>query len=189
MGKIFRVIILIAVLLGTIGLAQKQVAWAQPSAKDDQSVQLPNVSPSYLKDANGDDDGSVKPPPKKVKTCKRGTYSVGGVSVLKVKRLAPDYCVMASLRKRHHVPGRIPPGAGTILADITLFQVIYRHHLVSTLPDKAGHVELCYAIPPGVTAKLYYRDDSEWEQMETKVKGNSACARVFASGYYALIGK
>jgi hypothetical protein len=188
-GKILRVLILIVVLVGSIGLAQKQAAWAQPSAADDRSAGSGNGTFSFLGGDEEDKGGTVKPPPKKVKACKRGTFSVGGVSVLKVKRLADDYCVMGSLQKRHHVPGKIPPGAGTILADITLFQVLYRHHFVSILPDRAGHVELCYAIPPGVKAKLYYRDHLQWKRMDTNVRGKTACARVFAAGYYALIGK
>lgn len=183
----FRVFMIFAILLGTIGLAQSGFAWAQPGAEDDPSIQAEPLAPLPHDD---DDDGTVHPPHEKVRACKKGTYSVGGVSTLKVKSLARYYCVQASLRKRNETWGRIPQGAGTILADITMFQVIYKGHFVKSLPSKAGHVELCYAVPPGKTAKLYYLDKKNvWTPMQTSVKNRLACARVQASGYYALIGK
>ena len=187
--KYFRVIIILAILLATVGLAQNGVAWAQPVTKNDPSVEAQG---DLLMPPPQDDNhhGTVHTPHDKIKVCKKGNYSVGGVSTLKVKRLARHYCVRASLRHRNETWGNIPAGAGTILADITLFQVIYKDHSVGHLPEEAGHVELCYAVPPGKNAKLYYLDKKNvWKPMETTVKKGVACARVRASGYYALIGK
>jgi hypothetical protein len=190
MGKIFRVIILIAVLLGTIGLAQKQIAWAQPATEDGQAAPLEAVSFTALTDDDDDDDGSVKTPPRKAKTCKKGNYALGGVAVLKVKRLAHDYCVTASLRKRSKDTGIIPAGAGTILADVTDVQFFYRHHRIGVLPDSKGKVEICYAIPPGKQGQIYFREygKKEWKPMLTTFDKSMACAPAQVSGSYALIG-
>ncbi len=192
MNKYLRVFIMIAVLLGTVGLARNRVAWAQPAAEPSQSVGAQDVSFAPEQDINyHDDDGTVKPPPKKTRICKDGSYSLGGVATLNVKNLAPDYCLVASLKKHQQTPGRIPHGAGKILADITVFQVIYRHHHVGNLPAKDGTVELCYAIPPGKNASLYFLNGRKlvWQPLETTVAGGTACAQIRASGSYAMIGK
>jgi hypothetical protein len=176
-----RVLVLLAILAGMIGLARQGEALTPPG--------MASAVPAQA-EAAGDDHGTVKPPPKKVKACRRGTYSVGGEAILKVKRLAPHYCVQASLRHRNEVWGNIPAGAGKILADLTLFQVIYKHHPVKSLPASDGHVELCYAVPPGKNAGLYYLDKHHvWTPLETTFKKGAACARIRTSGYYALIGK
>ena len=190
-GKYLRVIILIAVLAGTVGLAQNQVAWAQPAAESVESVQV-EVTPLALPSGHhDDDDGTVKPPPDRVKICKRGTFSVGGVATIKVKRLDRHYCVIAVLVRRNHMSKGTSTGGGQILADITLFQVTYKGHFVKSLPTNAGHVEICYAVPPGKKAKIYYLDFEEraWKPLPTTVHKRTACARIKASSAYALIGK
>jgi hypothetical protein len=180
-----RAAMILVILLGTIGLARNGVAWAQPGTKNDLSLQEQDGGFTPL--LRGDDDGTVHPPPESIKVCRTGTFSVGGVSILKVKRLAPHYCLKASLW--HEPLGTIPPGAGKTLADITLFQVIYKNHLVKSLPAKDGHVELCYAVLPGKQVKLYFLEKNVWKPMKTAVKEGLACARVETTGYYALIGK
>jgi hypothetical protein len=142
---------------------------------------------------NHDDDGTVKPPPDKFKACKRGNYSLGGVSVVRIKSLAPNYCVRASLHGRNHAPAQIPEGAGKILAEVTKLQFLYRNRRIDRLPDQDGHVEICYAVPPGKQVRLYFRQPSggnpAWRPLDTRVVNGVACARARLSGFYALIGK
>jgi hypothetical protein len=191
-NKYLRVFIMVAVLLVTVGLAQNRVVWAQPSTQPDQSVQFQGVSSAPQPDVNSDKDGgTVKPPPSKIKIGKNGNYSIGGVSTLTVKDLAPDYRILASLKKAKQAPKYVPSDVGQILADVTVIQFIYRNHHVSQLPVNKGTVELCYAIPPGKNASLYFlnEENGTWQPLETTVAAGTACSRVQASGSYALIGK
>jgi hypothetical protein len=191
-GKLIRVIILVSVLLGTIGLAQRQVAWAGPSTEDEQAARLQSFSPASLQDGDDDDDddGTVKPPRRKARICKSGNYSLGGVVVIHVKRLAHDYCLTAALRKSRKDPGRIPAGAGGILADITDVQFLHRHRRIGTLPASKGVVEICYAIPPGKQGQMYFREygKKDWKPLITTFVKGMACAPAQVSGSYALIG-
>ena len=188
MGKTIRVILLIVVLAGTIGLAQRQVAWAQPADEEVQSAQSESISPSVLQD-NEAKGGTVKPPPGKAKICKKGNYPLGGVAIVRVHRLAHDYCLTASLRKRSNDTGNIP--SRRILADITDIQFFYQNHRIGTLPDSKGDVEICYALPPGKQAQIYFRGfgSEEWKPLITAVTKHTACARAQVSGSYALIAQ
>jgi hypothetical protein len=92
--------------------------------------------------------GTVKPPPGDITICEDGIHSVGGVSTLDVKDLAPGYCLVAFLRDHGFALGRIPDGAGTVLADITFLRVFYQGRLFYELPAEDGQVKICYAVPP-----------------------------------------
>lgn len=85
----------------------------------------------------------------------------------------------------------ISTGGGRILADITLIQVTYKGRFVKSLPTNTGHVEICYAVPPGKKAKIHYLDFGKrvWKPLATTVHRRTACARIKASSAYALIGK
>ena len=192
MGKTIRVIILISVLLGTIGLAQRQAAWAQSPARDEQPSGLDAFSPPALVEENSERDrgGTVKPPDHKERICKRGTYSLRGVAVVRVRRLARDYCLTAALRKRSKDKGTIPPGAGKLLADVTDIQFFHRHRRIGVLPESKGSVEICYALPPGKNGQLYFREygKTDWKPLVTTFVKGAACAPAQISGSYALIG-
>lgn len=182
MGKYIRVLILIVVLAGTVGLAKSQAAWAQPAGDDAGFVQSESVSPSSL--LEGDQKGgTVKPPPGTTKTCKTGNYSLRGESVVRVHRLAPDYCLTATLRKRDDT--------NSLLAKITDIQFFYQNHPVGTLPDTDGDVDICYALPPGRPAQIYFRGygSEEWLPLITTYTKHTACAPAQVSGSYALIGQ
>jgi hypothetical protein len=140
------------------------------------------MSPSSLLDSD-QKGGTVKPPPGTTKTCKTGNYSLGGVSVVRVHRLAPDYCLTATLRKRDDT--------NSLLANITDIQFYYQNHAVGTLPDTDGDVDICYALPPGRPAQIYFRGygSEEWLPLITTYTKHTACAPAQVSGSYALIGQ
>jgi len=144
--------------------------------------------------------GSVKPPPAAITVCENGDFSVGGVSVLKVKALKPGYCLAAFLRNHAFALGRIPDGAGRVLANITFLQVFYQSKFVYEVPVADGAIEICYAVPPGTQAQIYFFDfygprfgtrtgQPAWQPLETTVTAGVACAKAQTSGAYALIGK
>lgn len=144
--------------------------------------------------------GTVKPPPGDITICEAGIHSVGGVSTLEVNNLAPGYCLVAFLRDHAFALGRIPDGAGTVLADITFLRVFYQGSLVHELPEEDGQVKICFAVPAGKTAQIYFFDfygprfggrsgQPSWEPLATTVEGGVACAAAQTTGAYALIGK
>jgi len=144
--------------------------------------------------------GTVKPPPRVVRTCREGNYSVGGVSGLKVHRLERGYCLQAFLWKHFFPFGRIPDGAGKILAPITFIQYFRFSRFIHKVPDEDGDVEICYAVPADKEAKIYFYNfhgarfgdhnkKRSWEPLETTIENGMACAKAQTSGAYALIGK
>lgn len=144
--------------------------------------------------------GTVKPPPRVVKTCKDGNYSVGGVSGLKVSGLKPGYCLKAFLWNHRFAFGRIPKDAGKLLADITFLQIFHYGRLIQELPVQDGKIMICYAVPPNKQAQIYFYDfnrahfgkktgQPSWEPLPTTVENGVACAPAQSTGAYALIGK
>ena len=192
-----RVSIVIGLLLAMILVASNNVVWADHAdgaQLSDMTVDQSSGSPDKP------DDGTVKPPPPKIETCEEGIHSVGGVSTLEVSNLAPGYCLAAFLRNHAFALGRIPDGAGGVLAPITFLRVFYHGRLVYRLPEEDGQVEICYAVPPGMTAQIYFFDfygprfgersgQPAWEPLETTVNGGVACAAAQTTGAYALIGQ
>jgi hypothetical protein len=204
MSKYFRILISIFVVLGLVLVARSQVVGAGPSGEPEQSISVEDQGSLSLKGGGDDDDnddhhgGTVKPPPGKTKICKKGVYSVGGGATIKVFSLAKHYCIRADLKKRSHVNGHIPEGAGRLLSDVVLVQVLYRNRVVSRLPDpnKGGEAQICFAVPPGKHAKIYFlnyfgKKDGKptWVPIATNVKNGVACAEAELTGAYALIGR
>jgi hypothetical protein len=200
MNKYFRILISILVVLGLVLVARSQVAGAElPSGAEPSIAAEDQGSVSLYGHGDDDDDehrGTVKPPPSRRKICKKGVYSVGGTATIKVTRLAKHYCIHTDLKKRTHVHGYIPQGAGKLLSDVVLLQFFYRNHAISRLPDKAGEALICFAVPPGKKASIYFlnslgKKDGKptWVPISTTVKNGMACAEAELSGSYALIGK
>lgn len=144
--------------------------------------------------------GTVKPPPAEVTACENGPYSVGGVSRLTINNLAPGYCLAAFLRSHAFALGRIPDGAGKVLAPITFVRVFYHGRFMYELPAEDGEVQICYWAPADKEVQIYFFDfygprsgersgQPSWEPLETTVENGMACAAAPKSGAYALIGK
>ena len=148
---------------------------------------LPGVSPQHRR-------GTVKPPPPVIRTCKNGSFSVGGISAIKVTNLEKGYCLLAFLWN-HRFPFGKPPSGGQFLANITFLQIFRYGRLVHDLPPEDGEVEVCYAAPPGKEAQIYFfdfhrgRSKGEWKPLETTVTNGVICAPAQTTGAYALIGK
>lgn len=197
MKRYFRLVTAILSVLVILALAGNQAAWAGSDAGSGNISSAQVQSSVSLKKP---DPGSVKPPPSDVTVCEDGSRSVGGVSKLTVEDLAPGYCIAAFLRNHAFALGRIPDGAGQVLAHITFVRVFYHGKLVHELPAEDGNVQICYAVPPNTTAQIYFFDfygprfgertaQPAWEPLPTTVENNVACAAAQTSGAYALIGK
>ena len=145
--------------------------------------------------------GTVRPPPPELTLCQDGIGSLGGASTLEVNNLDPGYCLAAFLRNSNFGLGRVPAGAGRVLADITFLRVFRFGELVYDLPEGDGDVLICYGVPAEVTqSRIYFYDfygsrlgqgggQPVWEPLETTVTPDGvACAAAQTSGAYALIG-
>ena len=147
------------------------------------------------------DPGTVQPPPTDIEVCTAGVYSLGGVSTLEVNQLAPDYCVHAFLWNHGFAIGRIPGGAGNILAEVTFVEFFYQGNLVYSydVPGQTDSIQVCYNTF-GRDAQIYFFDfygprfgqrtgQPAWVPLETTIEDGIACAVAQTSGAYALIGK
>jgi hypothetical protein len=148
----------------------------------------------------GPQPGTVKPPPADVTACSDGNFSVGGVAGLTVGDLKPGYCVNAFLRNKAFAVGRIPDGAGRVLANITFLRVFHDGSFVYKVPQEDGDLQICYAVPAGKQVQIYFFDfygsrfgggsgQPSWQPLETTVQNGVACADAQTSGAYALIGQ
>jgi hypothetical protein len=146
--------------------------------------------------------GTVQPPPTDIDVCNPGTYSLGGISNLRVNRLAVDYCLRAYLWNNAFAIGRIPGGAGRILAEVTFLEFFYQDRFVYKydVPGETDSIQTCYVVPIGMQAQIYFwdfygarfgerRGKPAWEPLQTTVTNGIACAVTQTSGAYALIGK
>jgi hypothetical protein len=194
---LIRILLAASLVFAVLFLAGEQLLPSTLAANGDRLVQ-PQDPFSWA--AGKGDPGSVKPPPGELTLCEDGVHSIGGAATLEVSDLEPGYCLVAFLRNHAFAIGRIPDGAGKVLAKITFLRVFYHGKLVHELPVEDGQAELCYAIPPGKTAQLYFLDfygsrfgertgKPSWEPLETTVEGGVACAASQISGAYALIGQ
>jgi len=199
MGKYFRLLVATVLLVGIVLLAGNKVAWAGPVAIEQQSVESQAETLDNLAKP-GKCKGTVCPPPDSITVCANGTYSVGGVSTLKITELAPDYCLEAFLHNKAIALGRIPDGAGQVLANATFLKVYHHSRFVYGIPAVDGKVEICYAVPPGMQASIYFLDhygprfgvrtgQPSWQPLQTTVTNGVACAPAQTSGVYALIGQ
>lgn len=197
MNKAFRVIIVLALVAGIAILARDKVAWAEPTA---------DVPPAYLGQEQASpllaepDPGSVKPPRPGITVCENGLFSVGGVATININNLAPGYCLEAFLHNKNYALGRIPDSAGKILANVNFLKVYYRGKFTYEVPLEDGDIEICFAVPPGKQAQIYFYNhygprfgkgtgQPAWEPLQTTLEDGIACAPAQTSGAYALIGK
>lgn len=125
MNRSFWIIIVVVLFLSVLLLARNQVARVTPSTKQPAAAQDPGLVSLYQPSANGDNAGTVKPPPAEVTICEDAVGSVGGVSTVTINNMAPGYCLAAFLRNHGFALGRIPDGAGKVLANITFLRVFY----------------------------------------------------------------
>jgi hypothetical protein len=197
MNKLMRLVLFIALLAGVLTLARGRVAWADATAAADPSgLASQGAAPNLDKP----DPGSVKPPRPEIKFCEDGLYSVGGVATVHVEDLAPGYCLEAFLHNKNYALGRIPEGAGKILANVTFLRVFYHGKFTYEVPAEDGDIEICFAVPPGTQAQIYFYNhygprfgevtgQPAWEPLPTTVEDGIACAPAQISGAYALIGE
>jgi hypothetical protein len=147
--------------------------------------------------------GSVQPPSEaEVELCTTGNFSLGGVSVVAIDQLGPDYCVRVFLWRPVVDIAPIPLNVGDILSDVT-FQEVYHQDIFTQkydAPDQQEPIKVCYAVPLGKSGQIYFLDfysphfepqaaKAKWVPLETTVENGIACAESGTSGGYTLIGK
>ena len=140
------------------------------------------------------DHGTVKPPPHKIKVCKKGDYSVGGMATLDVDNMKKGYCIESESKDKSEMTGHLPNNAGTVMTDLVFNQVYYNDRSQKKL-SSSNQAQICFADPPGKKqVKIYYLDTSgnpngTWKAIKTKISKGLACADTGVSGAYVLVGK
>jgi hypothetical protein len=192
MGKMIRILVALTVILSFVLIARNQAAWAaNPGADSSASQSTVNshgnrhCSPHDKSDRkhdgddcddDDDDDGTVKPPRHRAKSCKLGTFSVGGVATIQIKRLGRGDCVSAFTEPYdpHRYPS-LPPGKSAASPVVSV-----------KLPKKGALVKVCMAAPPGKKVGMYKIDKGHWVGVGSVSKGK-ACTETSKSGTYILL--
>jgi hypothetical protein len=189
MGKIIRILIAIIVVLSFVMLGRNTAAWAaNPGADSSLNAQQP-ISPEGRRRCNNadkyksrycedDDDGTVKPPRHRTRVCKLGTFSVGGVATIQIKKLGRGDCVTAFTTPYDPRPDPPLPPDSQALTDV----------LSLKLPRKDALVGLCFAVPPGSkNVSIYTISRGKWESVSTSIKKGTACTETTRSGTFILL--
>lgn len=212
MKKLFRILIMIVVLLGTIGLARNEVVWAATASDTTEQATLnqdeESVSPhddddcdnhrnkdkNRCKDKDRDKDkckknkkhcGSVVPPPPKVVISVTGEYSVGGFCTLSVTLSDPNIRLDASIMTP--LPRELPDRVQKVRQGCLLDYYSSEEH-VNELPATSGNTTICFAATPRKSITVYFYDKyaphPKWVALETTVQAGKACAPANVSGVY-----
>ena len=206
MGKVIRILIAIIVVLSFVLLGRNNAAWAanpgaapgqgaEQSVAADDNPRCDNEKKEGSKDCeddNGehddeddadeggddDEDGTVKPPRHRVKACKVGSYSVGGVATIQIKQLGSKDCVTAFTEAYDSSSYPRLPGGSNALSDV----------LSLKLPKKGALVKLCFAAPPGgKKVSIYTVSRGAWVAVSTSIKSGAACTETSRSGTFVLL--
>lgn len=212
MKRLFRIILMMAVLVGLVGLARNQVAWAansagtsDPSAPQwaEKSVSLGgdvdcskpwNKNKDKCKDKDKDKDkckkhkedcGSVKPPPHQIIIPVTGDYSVGGFCTLSIALTEPAIVLDASIETP--LPRELPDRVQKVRQGCHLIYYDSAQR-INELPVDSGSATICFAATPNKQMTVYffnmYASHPTWVPLETTVEAGKACATGNASGIY-----
>ena len=191
MGKIIRILIAIIVVLSFVMLGRNNAAWAANSGADSSANAEQSITPAarrhcdnnykdgwYNCEDEDDDEGTVKPPRHRIKVCKLGTFSVGGVATIQIKRLGRGDCVTAFTTPYDpQSDPRLPPDSKALTDVLSL-----------KLPRKDALVKLCFAVPPGSkNVSIYTISRGKWESVSTSIKKGTACTETTRSGTFILL--
>jgi hypothetical protein len=210
MSKAFRVIIMIVVLFGTVGLAWNQVAWAATGSETTDQATLGQVQQSISPHEDEDCDepenrdrprckekerhkckknpkhcGSVKPPPHRIVIPVTGSYSVGGFCIISIALNDPEVSLIASLSTP--LPGELPDRIQKVRQGC-LLEYFHAEDRMNELPEDSGNTTICFAATPGKNSTVYfynlYSPNPTWVALETTVVGGNVCASANESGVY-----
>ena len=206
MGKIIRILIAIIVVLSFVLLGRDNAAraanpGAAPRPGAEQSLAADDTprcnndekdESEDCEDDNGehddeddadeggddDEDGTVKPPRQRIRACKAGTYSVGGVATIQIKKLAAKDCVTAFTEAYSSSSYPRLPSGTQVVSDV----------LSLKLPRKDALVNLCFAAAPGSNnVSIYAVSRGAWVAVSTGIKNGAACTETSRSGTFILL--
>jgi hypothetical protein len=212
MKKLFRVIILIVVLFGTVGLAWNHVVWAANSWETTDQAALSQIEESVSPDKDDDCDnhrnedknrckdkekekdkckknpkhcGSVQPPPRRIVISETGEYSVGGFCTLSTVWNDPNIRLDASIMAP--LPRELPEDVQKVRQGC-LLDYFSTDERINELPGNSGNTTICFAATPGKSITVYFYDkyapQLRWVALETTVDAGKACAPANVSGVY-----
>jgi hypothetical protein len=187
MNKGLRILIATLLLVSILLLARDHIAWAGNLDSQSTGILQSQNQSAFQGDDRDREPGSVKPPPVVVPPItKPGTYSVGGVCVLVVERLAANVSVQASLQS-FKVLEKHPKEIGRYLSGVCSVAYVKDGKGIPRLAPADGSVKICFARVPKKHSKIYVYDGKHWIGLDTKVEGGLVCADASRSGKYVLV--
>lgn len=184
MSAKLRLIIVILITLGILGLAGNQVAWAGFSHTTQPGAAAAPDNPSIS------NKGTVRPPNcgNTLTITKSGRYSLCGVAIIKANyNTEDDVQYLVSL-------GPTAPketDAGKVRAGPVVFSSLVNGAVYTGPYDAYAAIKLCFAAHPEkkVLIKFYDAALLTWVALPTSVDDGQACATVNSSGQYVLVKK
>jgi hypothetical protein len=189
MGKVIRILIAILVVVSVVLLGRESAARAAnpgtaPGSGAERSLAADDTPPcnddekDESEDCEDDEGGTVKPPRHRIKACKVGSYSVGGVATIQIKQLGSKDCVIAFTEAYNSSSYPPLPSGSNALSDV----------LSLKLPRKEALVKLCFAAPPGgKNVSIYSVSRGAWVAVSTGIKSGAACTETSRSGTFVLL--
>lgn len=195
MNKYLRWIILVALVLGIVFVAQGQVAWANQGSdprisapNGENQSGLPDRTDNCDKDKNKDKDkckGTVKPPPHEILIPVTGDYSVGGFCTISTVLNDPKINLAASLLTP--LPRDLPDKVHKVRQGCLLTYSMSGQRMDELAPA-AGNTTICFAVTPQQQMTIYFQNifasNPEWAPVPTTVQNGIACAAANQTGVY-----
>ncbi len=189
MKKGIRLIAVVVLLLGILALASSQSAWAGNLIHPSSGASQGQIQAALQGHDRGHDrdrrPGSVRPPPVIIPVTGPGTFSVGGVCVLKVERLS-DKVSLHALLQPFSVLEKHPREDSRYLAGVCTITYIKHGEGTTNLAPADGSVKICFAPIPKKDSKIYVYAGRSWIALDTKLENGLLCANASKAGKYVL---
>ena len=177
---------LIVLALLVCGLSLNQVGSAKESPESED--QFHSYSREFTLNFDDDEPGSVKPPSGKSSTISTpGTYSIGGVCVLRIRSLGSNVTLSTQLIGLNNV-GELPKD-WRFLAGICHVSFFLRRTPVSQVTASQAAAEICFAtIPNSGGLTRVYTGGNQWITLGTINQNGESCSPATISGDYLFAG-
>lgn len=176
--------IVLALLVCGLSLSQVGAAKENPETED----LFHSYGGEFTLNFDDDEPGSVKPPSGKPSTISTpGTYSIGGVCVLRVRSLGSNVTLSTQLIGLNNV-GKLPED-WRFLAGICHVSFFVKGTPVSQVTTSQATAEICFAtIPNSGGLTRVDTGGSQWITLGTVNQNGESCSPATISGDYLLAG-
>jgi hypothetical protein len=196
MNKTLRFGLVLIVLIGAVLIFKDGIAGALPGPKaaspapvafksapeDIAETEALDIAPSGVFQGTASAPGCEG-----ITVVQPNDYSVCGLAILKATSVAENVRIAARLAEEAEIPG----GAGKVLIGTLRIEWFVENKLENGPNDQFATVDICFSNYPDKTLVVKYYDDElkTWNELETVVQNNEACAKMTMTGFYVLAEK